>query len=567
MNLRIFLILVLFCIIFLVGTSCDKLQTEKIYNNGMVVCADPIAAGFSLGVLKEGGNAIDAACAAALTMSVTMPRAGNIGGGGFAVVYLAESKEVLYLDFREMAPGTSDAKKFMNDDNEVDRDKALVGPLSSGVPGTVAGLYELHSKYGKSQWNSLVKPARMLADTGFAMYDYLAESLGEYREPLSRYESTRNIFFPDGATPEADMQFIQKDLAQTLGHLEASGRDGFYTGDIAAKIVDFCAKNGGVITMEDLQAYRPIWRTPVKFTFRDLDVYTSGLPSSGGIVMGQILSMLDTYELEKYTFQSPEYIHLFTEASRRAFADREKFLGDPDFTHDYTTELLSEQYIATRLQTLDIKQASSSSEIMPGMPKKIESDQTTHLVTTDAWGNIVSLTYTINSPYGSKAVVAGCGFILNNEMDDFAIAPGQPNAYGLVGGEVNKIEPGKRMLSSMTPTIILSKGKPYMALGARGGSKIITSVTQTIINHRIFGMSVTEAVRAPRIHHQWQPDVLYIEQGTLNINVMQDLISIGHNVKERSPFCSVMAIAYSPEGKFISGAGDNRMPGATMKGY
>ena len=547
--------------------SCSKIAGERMYRNGIVVCSDPIAAEIGLTVLKDGGNAIDGACAAALAMAVTLPRAGNIGGGGFATIYLADSQKVFFLDFRETAPKKTRSEMFLNSEGQVDRDKATIGPLSAGVPGTVAGLYELQSRFGGASWSEMVKPARFLADTGFAVYDYLARSLGEYREDLSRFPSTRAVYFPDGQPLAAGDQLVQKDLAETLGLIEANGRDGFYSGGVAEKIEAFCAANGGFITREDLAEYQALWCDPVRISFRDLTVYAPGLPSSGGIVMGQMLSMLDTFELEKYTSQSPEFIHLFTETARRAYADREQYLGDPGFTHDFTKELLDKNYLATRLQSLDVTKATPSANILPGVPKRTESDQTTHLVVVDATGNIVSLTYTMNLPYGSKAIVNDCGFLLNNEMDDFAILPGQANAFGLIGGEANRIEPGKRMLSSMTPTIILKKGKPYLALGARGGSKIISSVTQTILNYRVFGMTVGAAVAAPRIHHQWQPDVLYVEQGGLDVPIIQKLISMGHTIQEREPFCTVNAVSFSDDGHFVTGAGDPRQEGATVAGY
>lgn len=553
------------CCIFLI-TSCDKLRTEKIYRHGIVVCADPIAADVGLETLKNGGNAVDAACATAFALATTLPRAGNIGGGGFALVYIADSQKVFFLDFRETAPATANAERYLTSDKQVDRDKATVGPLSAGVPGTVAGLFELNRTFGTAKWIDLVKPARMLADTGFVVSRYLAESIADYRDELSRFESTSAVFLPDGTPPTAGSQFVQKDLAQTLGLIESGGKDGFYTGETAAKIAAFCKQQGGMISVEDLANYKAVWREPIASKFRDLDIFAAGLPSSGGIVMGQMLSMLNQFELEKYTALSPDYIHFFTEAARRAYADREQYLGDPDFAHDFTKELLNKEYIATRVQTIDPIKASPSDEILPGMPKK-ESDHTTHFVVADKDGNIVSLTYTINLSYGSKAVVDGCGFLLNNEMDDFAIAPGQPNAYGLVGGEANKIEPNKRMLSSMTPTIILRHGKPYMALGSPGGSKIITCVAQTIIKRRIFDMPLGEAVQSPRIHHQWQPDILYVEQGSLESNTIQELLARGYSVKERSPFGAVMALGFSNDGNFVAGVADHRRPGAVVRGY
>ncbi|MEE9443010.1 MAG: gamma-glutamyltransferase [candidate division Zixibacteria bacterium] len=565
---RFFLIPIAFIFVLTSFSSCGQVASEKIFRNGVVVCSDPMAANVGLEILKAGGNAIDAACATAMALAVTLPRAGNIGGGGFALIYLAESQEVRFLDFRETAPAGIKPEMYYDSQENVDRDKALIGPLSAGTPGTIAGLFEMHKRLGRMPWSSLVVPARYLADTGFAILNHFESYIIEYSDDLALYPSTAEIFFPDGRPPISGSQFIQKDLAWTLGLIERNGRDGFYTGTVARKIAEFCAANGGVISEEDLASYNPKWRDPVSFKFRDLDIYAPGLPSSGGIVMGQILSILDEFELEKYTADSPQYLHLFTEASRRAFADREKYLGDPDFTQDFTKELLDKNYLATRIQSINESKASTSTEILPGVPKgSYEPTETTHLVAVDSAGNIVSLTYTINLSFGSKAVVEGCGFLLNNEMDDFAIKPGQANAFGLVGGEANKIEPGKRMLSSMTPTIVFRNNKPYMALGSPGGSTIISAVTQTIIYKRIFGMSLGEAILAPRIHHQWQPDSLYMEQERWDASTIQDLISRGHNVKERLPLGIVNAAAFQTGDHFIVGFSDIRTEGRSVSGY
>ncbi|MFH1701308.1 MAG: gamma-glutamyltransferase [Candidatus Zixiibacteriota bacterium] len=557
------LILTLICF-----SSCEQMAAQNIYRNGIVVCSDPYAADIGLNILKSGGNAVDAACAAAFALAVTLPRAGNIGGGGFALVYSAESQEVKFLDFRETAPSGIRSEMYFDTLGNVDRDKAIIGPLSAGAPGTVAGLYEMHQRFGKAQWSSLVQPARFLADTGFAVLSHFESYINEYADDLGLYPSTAEIFLTDGHAPIRGSQFIQEDLALTLGLIERNGRDGFYTGLVARKISEYCAINGGIITEQDLESYNPKWRDPVSFTFRDLDIYAPGLPSSGGIVMGQILSILDKFELEKYTADSPQYLHLYTEASRRAFADREKYLGDPDYIQDFSKELLDKNYLMTRIQSIDESHASASTDILPGVPKSsIEPTETTHIVIVDNSGNIVSMTYTINMPFGSKAVVDGCGFLLNDEMDDFAIKPGQANAFGLVGGEANKIEPGKRMLSSMTPTIIFKKGKPYMALGSRGGSKIISAIAQMIIYKKIFGMSIGEAEKTTRIHHQWQPDILFIEKESFDNAIIQDLIARGHIVEEIESIGTVNAAEFTPESFYFSSFPDMRMDGTTIRGY
>jgi gamma-glutamyltranspeptidase/glutathione hydrolase len=546
----------------LLSLSCDITHREKVYRSGAVVSSDRIASEAGLRILREGGNAIDAACATALALAVTYPKAGNIGGGGFALIYSADSQKVFYLDFRETAPAGATAEFYLNENGSVDRDKALYGPSASGTPGTIAGLFEMHRKFGKKQWQNMVHPARMLADTGFIVDENLAASLAEHADRLRKFPATEAVFFPDGKNPKAGDRLIQADLGGTLTAVEVHGGNGFYRGETAQKIADYCADSGGLITMKDLEEYEPIWRDPVSFRFRRLDIYCAGLPSSGGIVAGQILEMLEPFELEKYTADSPEYMHLFIEAARRAYADRAEYLGDPAFTPDLTEALLEESYITNRCKSIDPNRASSSEDVLPGMPKgRRESDQTTHLVTADSSGNIVSLTYTINLCYGCGAVAPGCGFLLNNEMDDFAIKPGEPNVFGLVGSEANKIEPGKRMLSSMMPTIIFESGQPYMALGSPGGAKIITAMAQTIINHRVYGMTVAEAVSAPRFHHQWLPDKVFLERDGYNINIVQKLISMGHFVEERMPYCEVMALGFSQGGVFITGVADPRGPG------
>ncbi len=556
-------------IILILGlASCDTLSSEKIYRNGVVVCSDKTAADIGLQVLKDGGNAIDAACATAFALAVTFPQAGNIGGGGFALVYLADSQQVYYIDFRETAPAAASARIYLDDQDEIDRDRALNGPQAAGTPGTVAGLSDLHLRFGSAEWSELIHPARSLADTGFIVGQSLSEALLEEEETLRRFEATEKIFFPGGKSIEPGQRLTQPDLALALSFIEMKGRDGFYLGETADAIAEYCAENGGLITTEDLQNYTTAWRQPVKFRFRQLDIYAASLPSSGGIVMGQILKMLNEYELEKYTADAPEYMHLFAEASRRAYADRAEYLGDPDFTPNLTDQLLDDHYIASRRQSIDPTHASSSTEILPGMPGgSHESDQTTHLVVADADGNVVSLTYTVNSWFGCKAVVPEFGFFLNNEMDDFAIQPNVPNAFGLTGSDANRIEPGKRMLSSMTPTIVLKSGKPYMALGSPGGSKIITAVAQTIINYDIFKMNLTESVTSPRFHHQWLPDKLYLEQGGYDVVTIQKLIGMGYEVIERTPYAEVMALVFSDDGLFITPAADPRRGGGCATGY
>jgi len=558
----------LLSLLLCLSISCSTIGSEKVYHHGVVVCSDRIAAKTGVDNLKNGGNAVDAACATALALAVTYPQAGNIGGGGFALVYMADSGKVYFLDFRETAPGAATAQAYLDSDGRLDPQKSLIGPLAAGTPGTVAGLWEMHDRFGQIPWPDLVRPARMLAARGFVVDSPLVAALAGDEETLRQFDATRDIFLPGGAIPRPGDRLIQRDLAATLGRIEHDGRDGFYTGETADMIAAYCAEQRGFITTGDLRSYKAIWREPVHFRYRNLDVYAAGLPSSGGIVMGQILKMLNTYELERYTAGNAEYVHLFTEAARRAYADRAEYLGDPDFVDDLTGQLLDDDYVLSRRRSIDPNHATASSEVLPGMPKVgRESDQTTHLVVADEKGNIVSLTYTINAWFGCKAVVPGAGFLLNNEMDDFAIVPDAPNQFGLTGGDANAIQPGKRMLSSMTPTIVFKGKIPYLALGSPGGSKVITAVAQTIINYRIFEMPLHEAVSHPRFHHQWRPDTLYLERGGYDPATIEKLTEMGHHVVERSRYGEVTAIGFSEDGRFMTGAADPRRGGGCAAGY
>ncbi len=557
-------------VVFIIAiiVSCGGIATEKVYHNGSVVCSEATAARTGVDVLRGGGNAVDAACATALALAVTYPEAGNIGGGGFALVYMADSGKVFYLDFREKAPAQALPEMYLDSSGHVDPGKSLLGPLAAGVPGTVAGLYDMHRRFGQRIWSSLVKPARLLADTGIIIDSQFSAAIAESADEIGNFDASQEIFLPNGRPPQPGSRFKQRDLATSLIRIEREGKDGFYTGATADAIIRYCAENGGLITQEDLSGYRAVWREPTHVTYHGLDVYAAGLPSSGGIVLGQILKMLEYFELEKYTPKAPEYIHLFAEASRRAFADRSEYLGDPDFVMDPSDDLLDSMYIRSRVTSIDLDHVSSSAETVPGMPKGYGgSDQTTHLVVADEHGNIVSLTYTINSWYGCKAVVPGAGFFLNNEMDDFALMPDAANQYGLTGGEANSLAGGKRMLSSMTPTIVFQKGRPYLALGSPGGSKIISAIAQTIVKYHVYNLPLSAAVMSPRIHHQWRPDTLYLEEGGFEASTVSTLKAMGHHVIERSPFGEVTAIGFSQNGTFMTGVADLRRGGGAVAGY
>ncbi|MEA3297838.1 MAG: gamma-glutamyltransferase [candidate division Zixibacteria bacterium] len=538
------------------SVGCTGIGISHYHEKAVVVTAAPIATNAGKAVLHEGGNAFDAAVTVGFVLAVVHPEAGNIGGGGFALTRHGTSGAIEALDFREVAPGAATEGMYQDDSGEVIPGLSTFGVIAAGVPGTVAGLYELWDKHGSLPWEQLVGVATALADTGFVIDKYLAASLEKHREDLSEFPETAKLFFPDGRSFRQGDRFIQEDLAKTLYAIATDGADGFYKGEVAGKIETCMRKHGGLITRDDLEQYRPVWRVPIHFKFDSLDIYSMPPPSSGGICVGQILKLLEPYDFSGFSPTSTEYIHLFCETSRLAFADRSEHLGDPDFTV-IPNSLLNETYLKRRRDLISKGQASSSQKIRPGTPPLLESDQTTHFSLCDSAGNMVAITYTLNTAYGCKLAVNGAGFLLNNEMDDFSIKPGFPNVYGLVGGEANKIESGKRMLSSMSPTLVLKDNQPFMVLGTPGGSKIITVVAQTIINFTRYGMNLTDAVAHPRFHHQWLPDKIYLEQSVFDINAIQGLIARGHDVEERTPFGDLQAIHIDDNG-LMTGASDSR---------
>lgn len=555
------LFLIIVVVLLTAMLSCSGINVSTYYEKGGLATAAPLATDIGIKIIKEGGNAFDAAVAVGFALAVVHPEAGNIGGGGFAVIRDGESGLIEALDFRETAPAKAFEKIYLDTFGNVIENLSLIGAKASGVPGTVAGLHELWQKKGSLPWEKLVGIAASMADTGFIVDDYLAGSFDYYYNQLNSFNQTSSVFSPEGIKLKSGDRLVQKNLAKALFLIAAEGPDGFYKGAVADSLEATMIEYGGLITKEDLANYKPIWREPLKFNFDSLEIYTMPPPSSGGIVMGQILKMLEPYDFSKYTPYSVDYIHLFTEASKLAFADRSEYIGDPQFYNVPQGRLLDDQYILKRAELININRATPSENIKPGLITWNESDQTTHFSIADKEGNIVSLTYTLNASYGSKLMVNGFGFLLNNEMDDFSVKLGTPNLFGLVGGEANKIEPHKRMLSSMSPTIILKDGKPYSVLGSPGGSKIITVVAQAIINLTRFNMPLKEVVSHPRFHHQWMPDNLYLEENRFDINIIQNLISRGQNIKERSPY-SDLQILYINSTGMITGASDIRNRGS-----
>jgi gamma-glutamyltranspeptidase/glutathione hydrolase len=542
--------------------GCESFKVTRFYERGVVVTVSPIASEVGQQVLLKGGNAFDAAVAVGFALAVTYPQAGNLGGGGFAVSRNGATGEVTALDFRETAPAGASEEMYLDESGEADDSLSTRGALAAGTPGTVAGLRALWDKYGTMPWPDLVNIAGRLADTGFVVDQFLAETFEGNRKSLSEFDVTRAVFMADGSLPQEADRFAQPDLARSLYQIAAEGPEAFYTGSIADSIVACMEKHGGLISHADLESYRPVWRTPVQFTFDSLTIYSMPPPSSGGLILGQILKLVEPYDFGRYTPDAPEYIHLFCEASRLAYADRSEHLGDPEF-YDVPSALLDSTYLADRRKLISLEQAGSSSDISSGNPLPYESDQTTHYSICDDDGNMVSVTITLNAYFGSGLVVAGAGFLLNNEMDDFSTKPGHPNRYGLVGNVANRIEPNKRMLSSMTPTLVFSNEQPFLVLGSPGGSKIITTVAQAIINLTRFGLSPEEAVEQARFHHQWLPDKIYFEEHRFDPATLQQLQTYGHEVQERSLYGDLEIILIAPTG-LMTGASDSRRGGAAI---
>jgi gamma-glutamyltranspeptidase/glutathione hydrolase len=539
-------------------TSLNRGYTPG-FRGGMVASADSLATEAGLQILKEGGNAVDAAVAVGFALAVTHPAAGNIGGGGFALIYGADSDTVFALDFREEAPEAANRNMYLDDSGEVVQGLSTNGFKAAGTPGTVAGLLEMLDKYGSLPRNKVIQPAIVLARDGFAVDSTLSGQFSRYQDNFEQYESTRKYFLRGGETPKPGDTLIQSDLAHVLELIAEMGSAGFYQGEVASRVAEQMKKNGGLITLNDLADYRPVWRNPVHIDLAQLRIYSMSPPSSGGVVMGEIIGMLSNFQIAGRKPTDPEYIHLFIESSRLAYADRASYLGDPDIWYNPTELLLSPEYLYSRSQEIDTTRATPSIRVRPGLDVR-KSENTTHFCVADSLGNAVSLTYTINSEFGCKEVVDGLGFFMNNEMDDFSIKSGVPNQFGLVGGEANAIAPRKRMLSSMSPTIVFYEDKPMMLVGTPGGSKIITAVTSTIMNYFGFGMSLDSAINVPHYHHQWLPDLVYYESGAFNSQQIAALESMGHHLKERSDWGDLQAIVIQPDGSFI-GASDHRGDG------
>ncbi|MCL4110636.1 UNVERIFIED_CONTAM: hypothetical protein GTU68_057257 [Idotea baltica] len=535
----------------------------QVEDSAMVACSHPLAAEVGRDILFKGGNAIDAAVGVHFALAVTFPYAGNLGGGGF-MVYRAADGTATTLDFREKAPAKAHRDMYLDDMGEVVPELSSRGPLAVGVPGSVDGMFEAHRRYGKLTWPELIQPAIDLARNGYAATQNQAEWLNKLKEDFEKYNPEGAYLVKENPWQSGDL-VVQSDLATSLERVRDGGRDGFYKGKTAQLFVEEMERSGGWITASDLESYSSTWREPIRGTYKDYGVLSMGPPSSGGILLVEMLNMVEESPLQELGFQSRETAHLMVEAERRAFADRAEFLGDPDYVTIPQAQLLSKAYAKARMADFNPKMAHSSDSIGPG-PAREGSGETTHYSIVDYYGNAVSITTTLNSAYGSRVWVKGAGFLLNNEMDDFSAKPGVPNQYGLVGNEANAIAPGKRMLSSMTPTIFEKDNQLFMVVGTPGGSTIITSVFQAFLNVVEFDMTMQEAVDNKRFHHQWLPDVIRVEEGAFSPAVRTALQEMGHQLDEREPIGRVDAILIRADG-MLEGAADHTRRDDTTAGF
>ena len=544
----------------------DRFQPETA-QNGMVASQEAVASRVGVDILKKGGNAVDAAIATGFALAVTLPRAGNLGGGGFMMFHLADSGDTKALDYREMAPAAAFKDMFLGEDGEPDNQKSRFSGLAVGVPGTVAGFAEAFEKHGsgKLTWAELVAPAIGLAENGIEVTPDLAASLTASAKRLLQDPATAAIFYKTGGLPFVPGETLkQTDLAATLKLIADKGAAGFYTGEVAEKIAQKVTASGGGMTKEDLAGYKPVWRDPVVGSYHGYEIASMPPPSSGGVHIVQILNMLQGYPLAEYGPNSADSIHVMAETMRRAYADRSKYLGDPDFVDVPVKGLTDPAYAAELVKSIKMDVATPSEEVKPGDPFPYESNQTTHYSVVDKDGNAVSNTYTLNFSYGVGLTADGTGVLLNNELDDFSAKPGVPNAYGLIGGTANAVEGGKRPLSSMSPTLVFKDGKLFLATGSPGGSRIITTTLQIILNVVDHGMNIAEATAAPRIHNQWLPDEIRIEEG-LSPDTIRLLEARGHKVEVKNAMGSTQSIMLVDG--VLAGASDPRRPGALSAGY
>jgi len=531
--------------------------------NGMVSTQHFLATAVGERILSRGGNAYDASIAIAFTLAVVLPRAGNIGGGGFMVIYDSQTQKPYSIDFREKAPQMSTRDMYLTEDGSFnDMNLSTLGYLASGVPGTVAGLWDVHQKFGSIPWNELLEDAIYFAENGFKITPFLGDILFNYSEALSIFPETKKIFqkhYPNFK----DKLLIQKDLANTLKIIASEGREGFYEGQIAKKIASEMKKNNGLITEDDLKKYNPIWRKPLISNYRDTQIVTMGPPSSGGLHVIQMLNIVENYDLKNIGHNSTNYINLLAEVMKYAYSDRSKYLGDPDFYDVPVEKIISKEYAAEINNNIDIGQSTPVDDIYPGKFLDKESHETTHFSVVDEEGNVVSMTYTLNSTFGSKVVIKGTGILMNNEMDDFSAAPGVPNQFNLLGADANAIAPYKRPLSSMTPTIVLKNNELFFTTGSPGGARIISAVFQSILNIIDFKMNLKEATLAKRVHHQWYPDMLEFEF-SIDEKINDELENMNYITRTTLPLTCLQTIMFIEDTYY--GYGDFRRVDALASG-
>ena len=556
-----------YCLAILLVSGCVTGQLGKNnsgeYKNGMVVSAHPEASEVGVDILKKGGNAVDAAVAVQFALAVVYPNAGNLGGGGF-MVYRSAKGEINALDFREKAAALASRDMYLDSLGNPIVAKSLYGHLAVGVPGSVDGMVEAHKKYGKLSWQEVVQPALNLAENGFKITKRQASELNSLHKSLMKFNPDGTAFINLESTWKENDLLVQKELAATLKLIQEKGRAGFYEGAVADSIVAEMQKGKGLITKADLKNYHSAWRKPITGNYRGYKIITMPPTSSGGIALVQLLQSVEPYPLKRWGHNSDSTVQVIVEAERRVYADRATHLGDPDFYNVPKNELLDENYNKKRMANFSWNAATPSSSVLAGEVKGKEHEETTHFSIVDKDGNAVSITTTLNGSYGSLVVVKGGGFLLNNEMDDFSVKPGAPNMYGLVGGEANAIAPNKRMLSSMTPSIVEKDGNLFMVVGTPGGSTIITSVFQTIINVIDFGMPMQGAVAAKKFHHQWLPDEVYVERDALDSVTTEKLRAKGYKILSRGDIGRVDAILKTKWGAYQGGAdprGDDKAIG------
>ncbi|MAU64105.1 MAG: gamma-glutamyltransferase [Flavobacteriaceae bacterium] len=534
--------------------SCNNNNNENGYKNGVVVSAKIEASQAGLSILKLGGNAFDAMIATDLALSVVYPNAGNLGGGGF-MVYRLSDNSIGSLDFREKSPSLSTKDMYLDENGNEINGLSINGALAIGIPGTVAGLFEVYNKFGSLPLETLFAPAIKLAEEGFHLTKRQANSLNSSKNLINSINDS--LFLFNKNFKEGDL-FVNKSLSKSLKLILKNGRNEFYEGSISKEIINYVNERNGILKKEDFENYTAKWRKPITFKYKDLNIISMGPPSSGGIVLGQIFKMIEPFKISQFNHNKTKYIQLLVEAERRAFADRSKYLGDPDFNHIPTDTLLSNIYLEDRMNNFSFESSTKSETISPGEINFRESEETTHYSIVDGFGNAVSVTTTLNGNYGSKIFPPKLGFFLNNEMDDFSIKPGSPNMFGLTGGEINSIEPNKRMLSSMTPTIVEKNNKLHLVLGSPGGPTIITSVLQTILNFEDFNFNINKAVNSPRFYHIWLPDLIHYEPNAIINKDKQLLIEKGYYFNDYPNSIGRVDAIYVNEDGIIFGAADKR---------